>query len=273
VNLLMPSLPDASTGTAETTLKNYTNAWNVLSEIVKTASSARDAAGNILPGGSLRLAAASSRSVSIDETFDPPVILGYLGFDCAIFKGGLLGPPIPTHAVLDSGFNLGNLLNANPVYGQMLDIVLYRILQKDSGPKSVAVRTLLDGLEAFVPNEFINYTGASQTGPGNFLLTAERQGRDLLHPASFKGYAAYHGFRAKLRDSITSLKTALALDAFQYKTPSNATDVVTRDSPMRRELEGVLEYYTHWQDQTSTHPTVQNAFSEAYRLFLELQLQ
>jgi hypothetical protein len=100
VNLLQPQLPSGQTTTPEAALSNYTNAMNAISEMVKAAGSAVDAAGKALPGSSLRLAAASARSVSLDETFDPPVILGYLGFDCVIDEGGRLGPPMPTYANL-----------------------------------------------------------------------------------------------------------------------------------------------------------------------------
>ena len=34
----------------------------------------------------------------MQEDFDPPLVIGYLGFDVAIFEGGQIGPPIPTHA-------------------------------------------------------------------------------------------------------------------------------------------------------------------------------
>jgi hypothetical protein len=84
VNLLSSALPANSTNTSEATLQNYTNGWNTLSQIVQVAGAAKDAAGNILPGGSLRLTAASARSVSMDEIFTPPIIFGYIGFDCAI---------------------------------------------------------------------------------------------------------------------------------------------------------------------------------------------
>jgi hypothetical protein len=36
----------------------------------------------------------------MDESFTPPIIFGYLGFDCAIATNGELGAPIPTYAVL-----------------------------------------------------------------------------------------------------------------------------------------------------------------------------
>jgi hypothetical protein len=89
-----------------TSLQNYTNAFSTLSQVVAAATAAKDAAGNVLPGGSLRLAAASSRSVSIDESFNPPLTVGYLGFDCAIEPDGGLGPPIPTHANLESDYRV-----------------------------------------------------------------------------------------------------------------------------------------------------------------------
>lgn len=106
VNLLTTALPANSTNTAAATLQNYTNSWNTLSQMVQAAGAAKDAAGNLLPGGSLRLTAASARSVSLDESFTPPIVFGYLGFDCAIAKNGELGMPIPTCAVLDHAYAL-----------------------------------------------------------------------------------------------------------------------------------------------------------------------
>lgn len=100
VDLLTPALPANSTNTSEAVLQNYTNGWNALSQIIQAASAAKDAAGNILPGGSLRLIAASARSVSLDESFTPPIVFGYLGFDCVIATNGELGLPIPTYATI-----------------------------------------------------------------------------------------------------------------------------------------------------------------------------
>ena len=41
----------------------------------------------LVPGGSIRVTMASSRAVSMSEIFDPPLILGYLGFDVPILEG------------------------------------------------------------------------------------------------------------------------------------------------------------------------------------------
>jgi len=94
VNLLFPQL---STNASATPLETYTNKLNLL----QIYTNGVNALQNNLPGGSLRIAAASARSIALDETFVPPLIIGYLGFDCEIQDNGELGPPIPTHSHLD----------------------------------------------------------------------------------------------------------------------------------------------------------------------------
>ncbi|MEM6256681.1 MAG: hypothetical protein AAGI37_00025 [Planctomycetota bacterium] len=57
---------------------------------------------SLLPGGSVKVVSASSGSITLDETFKRPVVIGYLAFDMAIGEGGILGPPIPTLAVFEN---------------------------------------------------------------------------------------------------------------------------------------------------------------------------
>jgi hypothetical protein len=68
------------------------------------SKSIQSAAGGAaaLPGGSLRVVAASANAITLREDFARPLIIGYLGFDVAIGANGALGPPIPTHAVLSN---------------------------------------------------------------------------------------------------------------------------------------------------------------------------
>ena len=56
--------------------------------------------GASLPGGTLKLAAATSRSVSMIETFPRPLAVGFLAFDVPVLVDGKLGAPRPTQAVL-----------------------------------------------------------------------------------------------------------------------------------------------------------------------------
>ncbi|MCA9283803.1 MAG: hypothetical protein KDA22_01210, partial [Phycisphaerales bacterium] len=64
-------------------------------------SAAAGAVGGAIPGGSLRVNAAGGRTISMSQSFAEPLVIGYLGFDVAIGRAGVLGAPIPTHAVLD----------------------------------------------------------------------------------------------------------------------------------------------------------------------------
>lgn len=266
VNLLVPELPKGSSTTAESALKNYTNAWSAMSEMVKSLGAVSSNATQALPGGSLRLAAASSRLVSLDETFDPPVVFGYLGFDCALFKGGVLGPPIPTFAVLDPAFNLGALLELSPVYGQMLDKALYGILAADKeNSRAKSARKRLDALSAYVPNQFTEYSGPGTNG----LLAAQLLPGDVLRPTDFPPYHAFHAFRATLDGSIHALAAALKRGRFEFKDAAGQTKTVDATGPQRRELDNALAYYTSLRQRMSEDADVQTAYSEAYAYYLE----
>ena len=197
------------------------------------------------------------------------VILGYLGFDCAIYKGGVLGPPIPTHAVLDPHFNLGGLLSMNPVYGQMFDRAVYGMLANDTTDKGKAIRTRLDGLEAYVPNEFTNYEMEGTNGP----LVARKLDSNQLHSPEFAGYLDYHAFRAKLDTSVKALNEALALSEFKFKNLAGQTLDITANIPARRDLEQARAYYTNLQEQSASNSNIQGAFSDAYAYYLEKLLQ
>jgi hypothetical protein len=52
-------------------------------------------------GASIRVLAASARNVSLQERFDAPLVIGYLGFDARIDETGKLGPPLPTQGIID----------------------------------------------------------------------------------------------------------------------------------------------------------------------------
>jgi len=54
-----------------------------------------------LPGGTLKLVTASSRAVSMVETFPRPLVIGYHAFDLPILEDGELGGAVSTHAVLE----------------------------------------------------------------------------------------------------------------------------------------------------------------------------
>ncbi|MEM7170656.1 MAG: hypothetical protein AAF530_10830 [Pseudomonadota bacterium] len=68
---------------------------------LKNLSEALNAMTDNLPGGSFRFTEVNSRTVSMSETFDRPLVIGFHGFDVKVLKSGQLSAPIPSFAVLE----------------------------------------------------------------------------------------------------------------------------------------------------------------------------
>lgn len=100
--LLAPPTANQPTAVNTANADSYKKGLDALNKALE-GTAAKDAAGNVLPGATLKVVSSSARSVSIDETFKRPVVIGYLGFDMAILPGGKLGAPMPTYAVLERG--------------------------------------------------------------------------------------------------------------------------------------------------------------------------
>jgi hypothetical protein len=80
------------------------NAGSAAPAAPANAGAVTDAGGMPPPvavGGSIKLAMATSRSVSFVETFRRPLVIGYLASDYAILKGGMLAAPTPTFSMLE----------------------------------------------------------------------------------------------------------------------------------------------------------------------------
>lgn len=270
VNLLLPELPTGTNASPETTLRNYTNAWSTLSSMVQAAGALASNTSKALPGSSLRLAAASSRTVGIDETFDPPVVFGYLGFDCAIFRGGVLGPPIPTFAVLDPSFNLSALLKRSPVYAQMIDGAVYNLMREDtSNPRARAAVKRMDALSAYVPTEFTKFSGPEKTADGTTVLDSRRLVGADLRPERLPPYLWFHAFRARLDESISALEQTLPYSSFEVRLENGAVEKVDAKGTQRHSLEDALRYAKSLRQRMSEDPAVQEAFSATYAYYLE----
>ena len=111
VDLIMPAA-DAKpqTATADMYKSNLDKINKTIEENLPLA--VKDA----LPGGSVRVVAASANAISLNETFPRPLVIGYLGFDAAITASGDLGPPIPTHAVLNNEVQAATWVATVPSY-------------------------------------------------------------------------------------------------------------------------------------------------------------
>lgn len=83
------------------TAEAYKERVKEINEMLDKVLEQTDASGKLLPGASLRVASVSAGTIGLKETFDRPLVIGYLGFDMQILPNGRLGPPIPTHSLLE----------------------------------------------------------------------------------------------------------------------------------------------------------------------------
>lgn len=178
------------------------------------AQLAVDRLASLAPGGSARFTAVSSRSVSMEESFDPPLVIGYLAFDVAIGPGGMLGAPIPTHAMIDPSFGGVTAppavrlreLNDNTVLSTMYDAVA-----ADTESEAVALRRQLDGLARYIRADLPVVVLTPQ---------GDRDVQAMTWPtANFTSYLAYAAERAR---------SAAVLDAWlaeQAQAVEAASDV------------------------------------------------
>ncbi|MFM9956756.1 MAG: hypothetical protein ACKVZJ_01660 [Phycisphaerales bacterium] len=169
-----------------------------------------------LPGASLRVSAAASRFISLTETFDPPLVIGYLGFDVPILLGGTLGEPIPTHATIDPSLGIvvspraqsshslidGNLLNS--VYG---------VIAKDDSEIARDLVKSLDRLARHVPD-----VSPSIETDSSGTMTLKPRTRASFIAKEPGAFANYIGYRTTMQNTINAARSIIDSDLI---TPLN----------------------------------------------------
>lgn len=219
---------------------------------IQSAQSALDKLQSFAPGGSVRIAAASSRSISMSESFNPPLIIGYLGFDVAILSGGVLGEPIPTHAVIagqlvpDAGSAAATYASLNE---EQLVTTLYDSIKKDTD--SVRAQTLkeeLDRLDRFVRIDLAPIEAVD----GGYVMNLDK-------PFKRGGLYRYTSYRASRKSALAILagrsNVPLTLNIIKdgVVAPANAEDIsrlmeAFQTPPRERECfnnarDALLDYY------------------------------
>jgi len=274
VNLLTASLPPNSTNIHATTLSNYTNGIAALNEMIKAIA---DKAGQVMPGGSLRVTAASSRSIELSETLHPPLIFGYLGFDAAIYEGGVLGPPIPTHAVLEPTANLRDRLGSGPIsaiYADSLVDDIYNILRERSKEKgderAKQIVRALDDLANLIPPTLDKYSEAP--GPG-FVLLEQNVPAASLRNRDFPDYKNYLAYVGKLECSVAAIEQALKQQQLRWTRKDGTSVDVKAGSPERQALEAILGHHKQARENACGCQARNAATGEAVAYFLQLLMQ
>lgn len=167
-----------------------------------------------LPGGSLRVSAAASRFIALTESFDPPLVIGYLGFDVPILLGGTLGEPIPTHATIDPSLGIGLQSPAVAtlrVVDESVVSQVYETLKSDDSKIGRGIAGGLDRLAKHIPAQTVLL---EQVAPGQPPQIREVSRAELVaaEPGSFADYA---GYRARLQGSADLASKRLACTPLQ----------------------------------------------------------
>lgn len=202
-------VPNASGDPSKNTLEAYTSNIEKLNAMIKAAMD-RAGGSNLAPGGTVKVVSASSSSISLAEDFARPLVIGYLGFDMAIGPGGVLGPPIPTHAVLERGMSpalrgdLGVRLASTAAMASEYHALKELARKGDAGAKGLV--TEMDALAPIVPATYpANLLGVRN--PRGPLETIWSAGRPLNVGEGFDRVTTYRG---QLYASIAAIKRAEA---------------------------------------------------------------
>ncbi len=81
-DVAIPTLQQGSSNVATTAAVNLSNLVSTVNNTVPSAASV----SNLMPGGTLKFNMVSGRSVSMDESFPRPVVIGYNGFSFGIYR-------------------------------------------------------------------------------------------------------------------------------------------------------------------------------------------
>ncbi|HUU90800.1 MAG TPA: hypothetical protein VM238_06275 [Phycisphaerae bacterium] len=112
----------------------------------------RTLADRLTPGGSARLALVTSSAVTLEETFDRPLVVGYLGFDVPILEDGTLGLPVDTHGVLERSSPV-EILTGGALYPwQERLVATLDALEKDIPEHSARVRRIVVVVARRIPD-------------------------------------------------------------------------------------------------------------------------
>jgi hypothetical protein len=202
-------VPNAGADPSKNTLEAYTSNIEKLNAMIAAAME-RVGGSNLAPGGTVKVVSASSSSISLAEDFARPLVIGYLGFDMAIGPGGVLGPPIATHAVLERGVSpalrgdLGVRLSSTAALAADYQTLKALSSQGDAGARGLV--TELDAIAPIVPAAHpCNLLG--QRNPNGPLEVVTAAGRPLEVGTGFERVTTYRG---QLNRSVLAIKRTQA---------------------------------------------------------------
>jgi hypothetical protein len=234
VELLTIKSAKMKEGVEAATAANYSESLNKINTYINNilTERAEEAAAGMLPGGTVKIVAASSRGVSMEETFKRPLVIGYLGFDMAIGPDGLLGPPIPTHAVLEQKTLPPTRPSAKlQLLGTARLAFTYKIVKdqvKVKDEKAILLKENLDSIGSVAPEQYPVPIFSFKPGTNQLVVSIAPEENLRSDPPAFSDVTKYLG---RLRESIKALEQA----------PKNSIERMNWLEPTRKEMKRANE--------------------------------
>ena len=232
----------------------------------------RDARGNIVGvnfGASLRVVGASGGTIAIEQTFDRPLVIGYLAIDMPIQEAGDLGRRVSTLATLERRSSGRSIVKqgVHPrvalVYLQLLkqiaDVLEERKME-DARARDILTR--LNTLGRRIPKEtpFMVY---KLDGVGALPILKEAPGSRKITRSDFLRVKQYW---EKLESAKKNIEDQLKLGVGKFKFD----DHVATELDIAR-LKVTLESLRLWRSQFNRTFATDKAISDAVQYYLSLK--
>jgi hypothetical protein len=176
-----------------------------------------------LAGGSGVLAGYSSNSVSMHETFDRILVIGYLGIDLPICADGSLGPAIATRELLYNWRNepqmklkppsIQTLLVLKAIYGALKEA------SKEEDSRAQKIKTDLDDLSKYLP---CKYEVNTYEESNNKIIIFKKKDVDVDVTAGFQSVVTY----LSILDSSIKILTQFSNEKKGMTVSNNAQGVL-----------------------------------------------
>ena len=204
------------------TSKIYKDTLDTINSNLKAAPDAAGKPAGPNFGASLRVVAASSRYVSLDEKLPRPVAVGYLAIDLPIMPDGMLGRRVSTLGLLESGREptLGDHLGPQSHLTGKIAYDVYRWLK---GGQEPAAKRLVDRMGLFAADipipadlRFYGIVGNPPKPAVNDKVNANRM-KNLEADRQNKTFARFKSYSTLLLKSIDALS--------RYGSPDKAAEL------------------------------------------------
>ena len=148
VELLLPTDPQEKSA-----IEYYSDAISKLNNMISNSQNLQGGE-NILSGGKIQILAASENNISMNETFDKPVPIGYLAFDMCLDEYGFLGPPVSTKVVLKERKKPQKSQNVSLVNLKRAYDDVFRSANKGDSIAKRLIRSTSTVVKRFLPDKY-----------------------------------------------------------------------------------------------------------------------